>query len=1032
MAIKLESKINELLNLNKSNEILDYWTQNDILNRINNIEVIDDIPTKHSELLAYMYQGSGIKIQGESDIEAIKLYKKSYDIWKTIWYTNVDEEDEDYLKKLFYLVSTGVISNSLAEVRMILMEIDLEGYIDKQDTSQWTKYLENNIYLILLILIRKKNGWDDIRLVNNLIDNLQKVQKDEEEKYLLKLDEEIQYNTIYWIGSLLNVLEAIEVYKKYILTGSPDNVEKKITRYCMDSQDLLKETNYEDRKFLFILLEKVLKKMVTISLWSSISGISDKLDDYVKMLTSESNNKPIFELWPSQQQAISKNLFDTNKTALVVQMPTSAGKTLIAKFYILQTLSLYSEGKIAYIVPTRALVNQVKRDLRYDFEQLKINVEVSIPYNDIEGMEEELLLSNADIIVTTPEKLDILMKSKNPFINKLRLLVVDEAHGLQSENRGAKLELLLAMLRKENRNIRILMLSPFMKNADSIAKWLSGDRGHDIYVDWKPSQQFTGIYELEKIKKEGKYDGNITYVPSSLNTMYSSEFKIKINRSTRKNMSKTDEAICIAKKYEKLGGVLILCIRKDIAESLVEKLLERDDLCEEKLYKLKYLLELVEKEMGSDCLLYKSIKKGCAYHHSALPLIIREEIEEAISDQLITIVAATTTLAQGMNFPISTVIFQGMTIPSMGYSRKMTTSEFWNIAGRAGRALVDKEGHIIVVSNNDNDKLDFNTYLKCKNQEVISSLLKMLERVPEDEINLYWIKECNELSALLQYIHHVLLVDPDVEIDDLLRGSLVYHQLEENNRELGEKLLRLTQNYINKLQSEIKRKKLMESIDKTGLSSVSMGMLLAKVKSLGIEIDDKEIFNDNNKNLEELVEIINEIPEINLSLYNSKGFSPELVAKITKDWVKGKSLREISANIDESNRVKSIDDKINICGDYIYSKLINNLPWGISAVQRASAILKNNEQEKNNILLPSYVYFGVNTEEAVAFCMLGVPRFAAEEIGEYWRKHNGGISLNKLLDLKNWLKSLNKEMWLRCFKDRSKGELSYKIWKKNN
>ena len=398
MICDLESKINKLLSLSKTNELLTYWTKNDILKRINNIESNNIVPSRHSELLAYMYQGSGIKIQNLSEDEAVKFYKKSYDIWKTIWYSNKDKDDIDYIKQLFYLVSTGIISDSLAEVRMILMEIDLDKYLIEQDETEWTKYLEDRVYLIILILLRKKDGWNDIKLVDKIIENIQIAQKSKEDIYLSKLDREDLYDEICWIGSLLNILEAVEYYKKYILTGKPENIEKIITRYCIDSQELLKQANRSDRNFIFILIEKVLKKMVSISLWASVSGISEKIDEYIKLLTDETNNKPIFELWPSQQQAISKNIFDTNKTAIVVQMPTSAGKTLIAKFYILQTLNLYANAKIAYIVPTRALVNQVKRDLRYDFGRIGINVDISIPYNDIEGMEDQLLLKDTDII----------------------------------------------------------------------------------------------------------------------------------------------------------------------------------------------------------------------------------------------------------------------------------------------------------------------------------------------------------------------------------------------------------------------------------------------------------------------------------------------------------------------------------------------------------------------------------------------------------------------------------------------------------
>lgn len=132
--------------------------------------------------------------------------------------------------------------------------------------------------------------------------------------------------------------------------------------------------------------------MIRNSLWASIEGISQKLDEYLEMILSRSNSKPIFDLWPSQKNAIEQNLFDMTKSALVVQMPTSAGKSLLAKLYIMQTKSVYSDAKIAYLVPTRALVNQVKRDLKTEFEGFGYSVDIAIPFMDIDEIEEELLL----------------------------------------------------------------------------------------------------------------------------------------------------------------------------------------------------------------------------------------------------------------------------------------------------------------------------------------------------------------------------------------------------------------------------------------------------------------------------------------------------------------------------------------------------------------------------------------------------------------------------------------------------------------
>lgn len=115
--------------------------------------------------------------------------------------------------------------------------------------------------------------------------------------------------------------------------------------------------------------------------------------------------------------------------------------------------------------------------MRNDFIDLDINVDIAIPFADIDPLEEELLLQDTDVLVTTPEKLDVLLRNDHPSVENLRLVVVDEAHNLADSSRGSKLELLLSNLRRENRNLRVLLLSPFIRNAKEIATWLGDNRG---------------------------------------------------------------------------------------------------------------------------------------------------------------------------------------------------------------------------------------------------------------------------------------------------------------------------------------------------------------------------------------------------------------------------------------------------------------------------------------------------------------------------------------------------------------------------
>ncbi|WP_210367959.1 DEAD/DEAH box helicase [Bacillus sp. REN3] len=1028
-----EKQINRIRDINKTKEILSDWTEYDLSSRLS-VDTKEQKSHSMSEFLAFLYQSTGSKLDHLSKEHSLSLNKKGYDISKTVWFNKKPKATYEYIEQLFNLSISGLLSESTAEVRMILKEENFYEVYNKIKTERWDIYLENINKLLFLILLRKLNGWEDIKFTQDIMEYIKEKRESEEENFLNTLSEkENPYPSISWLASQINILEAIEEYSKYILKGKPENIEKVIVRLCSDAIDLTATSNKPSRKISLKLFELGLIKMVQSSLWTNSYGLSEKVDQYIEFLTNENNNKPVFDLWPSQQGALKQNLFDLNKTALIVQMPTSAGKTLLSKFYILQTLNLYHDAKIAYIVPTRALVNQVRKDLRNDFKELNINVDIAIPFADIDSLEEEILLQDTDVLITTPEKLDILLRNNHPSVEKLRLVVVDEAHSIADGGRGSRLELLLSNLRRENRNLRVLLLSPFISNAAEIAKWLGDSRGHDILVDWRPSQQFTGLYKLETLGR-GDHNGVVNYLPSSLNTMYDREFSFKIHHSTRK-LTKVQKAFEVAKVYEKIGGVLILCSTRLSAESFAKVCVDsREKLDRESLNKLKSLLNLTEVELGKDSLLYKAIERGCAYHHSSLPLIIREEIEEAVANRLITVISATTTLAQGMNFPISTVVFQSMHVPEGTFSRSMTSAEFWNIAGRAGRALNDKEGHILAIHEKESDEKQFTNYLSNKNNEVLSSLLDTLDLYNEDDdFNFGLLRKSAGFTNLLQYIYHILYIEEDIEVEDVVRGSLVYHQLLNVGKEKSaKKLINITRKYQHHISKDFNKKKLMQSIDGSGLSSVSMKYLIGRMSKLNVEFNLNKIFSYDDNSLEEYVELINNIPEINLGLYKQGGdFNSKLVSEITKDWVTGKSLREIAEK--HIHFKDTIDERIQHCGKYIYGNLTNNLSWGLAAMLRANGIVNGKEEfTSNNSLIPSFIYFGVNTKESAALSMLGVPRFAADRLGKSWRATNGDFENSKISDLKEWLNNISEEKWISNFESDKEGlaKALYDKWKK--
>lgn len=109
---------------------------------------------------------------------------------------------------------------------------------------------------------------------------------------------------------------------------------------------------------------------------------------------------------------------------------------MIAQFRILQALNQFDQqqGWMAYLAPTKALVNQITRQLRSDFAPLKIGVEKVSPALEIDSVERDLLQDASTstkfrVLVTTPEKLDLMLRQgwEAKISRPLTLVVVDEA-----------------------------------------------------------------------------------------------------------------------------------------------------------------------------------------------------------------------------------------------------------------------------------------------------------------------------------------------------------------------------------------------------------------------------------------------------------------------------------------------------------------------------------------------------------------------------------------------------------------------------
>src|SRR5439155_15760171 len=119
----------------------------------------------------------------------------------------------------------------------------------------------------------------------------------------------------------------------------------------------------------------------------------------------------------------------------------------------------------------------------------------SVPAFELDPTEDQLLADRPDVLVTTPEKLDLLIRRDHPSTTSLSMIVVDEAHTLRDSARGARLELVLGTIKRDRPSARFLLLSPFLPSADELVAWLGDERAlPPIAVDWKPGRKLVGAF----------------------------------------------------------------------------------------------------------------------------------------------------------------------------------------------------------------------------------------------------------------------------------------------------------------------------------------------------------------------------------------------------------------------------------------------------------------------------------------------------------------------------------------------------------
>jgi replicative superfamily II helicase len=915
----------------------------------------------------------------------------------------------------------------------------------------WKEKTLATIIDIWLRLIRKK-GWDDRDAVLSNIANLRESQKQYEKIFL---EQSKQKQDAYELMILYHLAAAAEKMALYITDGKVDGnfqIQQLLDSHFDRAINICDEVQMLELEPIARLLAHTSKQLVENAIWTVTRAVNSRVTKFVSELVKRGRgDKALFDVLPPQRLTLAeKGLLGSSRRAVVVSLPTSSGKTMIAQFRILQALNQFENGWVAYLAPTRALVNQITRRIRKDFEPLGVSVEQVSPALEVDGFEMSLL-QNKDkdgqfkVLVTTPEKLDLMLRQdwEKKIGRPLTLVVVDEAHNLQNATRGLKLELLLANINKECENAQFLLLTPFIENAKEIATWLGGANSDDISMslDWQPNDRAIGIVYAEKSVATCTSSCNFNLKFKSVHTSKPSisidDNVLMLENNSTYTFSKvkadnTKLATMAVNQLKDRDSVIAIHGRPEWVWSLAEEIKGQSNFVTPN-ENIEYVQKFLAYEFGSSFQLIDLLNYKIGVHHAGLSDEVRALMEWLFEEEEINVLVATTTIAQGMNFPVGAVVMASHSHP---YT-EMPAEDFWNIAGRAGRVAQDSIGIIALVAKNNEEIEKLKTFINKQTGALNSSLIEMVTEAMNT--NFMDIEDLKSIvrqkptwSAFVQYLTHTYKQMGESEnfiadIEQVLRGTFGFEKLRQQNRDWSNKFIRGVEKYVIYMQ-EPKNKGPIKLVDSTGFSLQSVNQLLASADTEGINRGSwsQELFSGSSEELRKMVGILLKIPELKENFDDIKGKTNtqngNTISLVIKDWVNGKSIESIAENYFKTEDM-NMDEAITKCGQSLYGKITQTASWGLSALLSSTVgeIEENEFKELSN--LPARVYYGVNSDDAMMLRLMGVPRIASTELS----KVLPNIKNESVTNVRQRLKSDGENLWKSAMGN-EKGDVYYKVW----
>jgi len=401
-----------------------------------------------------------------------------------------------------------------------------------------------------------------------------------------------------------------------------------------------------------------------------------------------------FTLDPFQSRAV---LCIENDQSVLVAAHTSAGKTVVAEYAI--ALSLKNKQRVIYTTPIKALSNQKYREFYEEFS------DVGLMTGDV------TINPTASCLIMTTEILRSMLYRGSEVMREVGWVIFDEIHYMRDKERGVVWEETIILLPD---NVHYVFLSATIPNARQFAEWISHlhhQPCHVVYTDYRPTPLQHYVFPSGGDGIHLVVDEHGTFREENFNTamavLQNAGDAAKGDQRGRKGgMKEGSNCFKIVKMImeRNFAPVIIFSFSKKECEAYALQMAKLDFNTPEEKKLVDEVFEnammvLSEEDRGLPQVenVLPLLRRGIGIHHGGLLPILKETIEIMFGEGLLKALFATETFAMGLNMPARTVLFTSAQKFDGKDFRFVTSGEFIQMSGRAGRRGLDDKGIVILM-----------------------------------------------------------------------------------------------------------------------------------------------------------------------------------------------------------------------------------------------------------------------------------------------------------------------------------------------